>query len=108
MNSSLADYFETLNRALSANEVAKILGVRRDTIYLFVKAGEIPKFNIGRTKTMLRFDSRQLAEWIRERQGHVMRVPRSETDLEAVNKLSSGEQGQLLPNIKSGKGDEDL
>jgi excisionase family DNA binding protein len=75
MTNNLADYFESLNHALSANEVSKLLGIRRDTVYAYAKAGELPSFNIGKTKTMLRFDPKVLAEWLRERQSYILRIP---------------------------------
>jgi excisionase family DNA binding protein len=68
MNSSLPEYFESMNRALTAGEVAKLLAIKRDTIYLYAKAGELPSINIGARKTLLRFDPMTLAQWIRERQ----------------------------------------
>jgi excisionase family DNA binding protein len=62
---SLAAHFDSLHRALKANEVAQLLRVTRDTVYAYAKRGELPSFNIGATKTVLRFDSHELAQWVR-------------------------------------------
>ena len=68
MTDDLAAYFQSLDHALNATEVARLLGVRRDTVYVFAKCGGLPSINIGRTKPVLRFDPKQLAEWVRDRQ----------------------------------------
>lgn len=75
MTDDLAGYFQSLDHALNASEVAKLLGVRRDTVYVFAKHGGLPSFNIGRTKPVLRFDPKQLAQWVRDRQSNIGRVP---------------------------------
>jgi excisionase family DNA binding protein len=77
MTNDLPAYLESLNRTLNANEVAGLLGVRRDTIYVFAKHGGLPSINIGRTKRQLRFDPGELAEWVRKRQSSVGPLPRS-------------------------------
>jgi excisionase family DNA binding protein len=68
MNDSFADHLETLIVPLSVNEVADLLGVHRDTIYRWVRDGELPAINVGATKTILRFPPKELAAWVRARQ----------------------------------------
>jgi excisionase family DNA binding protein len=75
MTDDLAAYLQSLDRALTANEVGKLLGVQRDTIYVFAKHGGLPSINIGRTKPVLRFDPKQLAQWVRDRQSNIGHVP---------------------------------
>lgn len=74
MTNDLPAYLESLNRTLDANEVARLLRVRRDTIYVFAKHGGLPSINIGTTKPVLRFDPKQLAQWVRDRQNYIGRV----------------------------------
>jgi excisionase family DNA binding protein len=59
---SLADRIERTGRALTANELAKMLTVSRITIFKQAKAGCIPSFRIG---TCVRFDPRAVAQWLR-------------------------------------------
>lgn len=47
-------------RAMSAEEVAKLLGVHVDTIYRQARKGDIPSFRVG---TSIKFDPKHLAEW---------------------------------------------
>jgi excisionase family DNA binding protein len=68
MTDDLAAYLQSLDNALTASEVARLLRVTRDTVYVFAKYGGLPSINIGRTKPVLRFDPKQLAQWLRERQ----------------------------------------
>ena len=77
MNDDLAAYFQSLDHALTATEVARLLGVRRDSVYVFAKCGGLPSINIGRTKPVLRFDPKLLAQWVRDRQSNIGRVARS-------------------------------
>lgn len=60
--SSLADRIERIGRALTADELAEMLGVSRITIFKQAKAGRIPSFRIG---TCVRFDPRSTANWLR-------------------------------------------
>ena len=59
---SLADKIEKLGRALKAGELAFLLGVSRITIFKLAKAGRIPCFHVG---TCVRFDPKEVAEWLR-------------------------------------------
>jgi predicted DNA-binding transcriptional regulator AlpA len=68
MTDDMVAHFQSLDHTLNASEVAKILAVRRETVYVFAKHGGLPSFNIGRTKPVLRFDPKQLAQWLRDRQ----------------------------------------
>lgn len=65
MNSqtSLADLIEQTGHALTANELAGILGISHVTIFKRAKAGLIPSFRIG---TCVRFDPFTVAKWLRK------------------------------------------
>ena len=79
MTDDLAAYLQSLDHALTASEVGKLFAVKRDMIYAYVKAGGLPSINIGARKTLLRFDPKQLAQWVRERQSD-MQEQRAEGD----------------------------
>jgi excisionase family DNA binding protein len=59
---SLADQVENTGRALTADELARLLSVSRITIFKQAKAGRIPSFRIG---TCVRFDPSAVAKWLR-------------------------------------------
>jgi excisionase family DNA binding protein len=59
---SLADQIEQTGRALTADELARVLSVSRITIFKQAKAGRIPSFRIG---TCVRFDPKTTADWLR-------------------------------------------
>lgn len=59
---TLADRIERTARALTADELSKILTVSRIPIFKQAKAGRIPSFRIG---TCVRFDPRAIANWLR-------------------------------------------
>jgi excisionase family DNA binding protein len=59
---TLADRIERYERALTAEELAKLLTVSKVTIFKQAKAGRIPSFRIG---TCVRFDPRAVARWLR-------------------------------------------
>lgn len=59
---TLADRIERMGRALTAQELARILNVSKITIFKQAKAGRIPNFRIG---TCVRFDPRAVANWLR-------------------------------------------
>jgi excisionase family DNA binding protein len=46
--------------AVEAEDVAAILGVKKDSIYKLARSGGIPCFRIG---TSVRFDPKKLSEW---------------------------------------------
>jgi excisionase family DNA binding protein len=58
----LADRIEQSNQALTAVELAEILGVSRITIFKQAKTGRIPSFRVG---TCVRFDPAAVAKWLR-------------------------------------------
>jgi len=62
MNTSLADSIASMGRALTADELAKILAVSKITIFKQAKAGRIPSFRIG---TCVRFCPAAVAQWLR-------------------------------------------
>lgn len=55
---------ESKEHALKAGELAKLLGVTRQHIYKMAAASVIPSFRIG---AAVRFDPRQVAEWLTRR-----------------------------------------
>jgi excisionase family DNA binding protein len=61
--SSLADQIEKTGHALTANQLAGILGVSHVTIFKQAKAGRIPSFRVG---TCVRFDPFTVAQWLRK------------------------------------------
>ena len=60
---SIADQIESIERALTAQELAEILSVSPITIVKQAKSGRIPSFRIG---TCVRFDPKIIADWLRE------------------------------------------
>jgi excisionase family DNA binding protein len=60
--SSLPDQIEKMSHALTAVEIAKLLGVSRILIYKLAKSNRLPCFRIG---GCMRFDPRQIAQWLR-------------------------------------------
>jgi excisionase family DNA binding protein len=59
---TLADQIEKIGRALTAEELAKLLSVSKVTIFKHAAAGRIPSFRVG---TCVRFDPRAIADWLR-------------------------------------------
>jgi excisionase family DNA binding protein len=59
---SLADQIEKIGRALTAEELARLLSVSRITIFKHAASGRIPSFRVG---TCVRFDPRAVAQWLR-------------------------------------------
>lgn len=51
-------------RLLAPKEVAQILGVHQETVYLLIRNDGLPSIRVGRAR---RVDSASLAEWIAER-----------------------------------------
>jgi excisionase family DNA binding protein len=60
---SLADRIERMGRALTADELARMLTVSKVTIFKQAKAGRIPSFRIG---TCVRFDPKSVGTWLRK------------------------------------------
>ena len=59
---SLPQRIEKIKHAMTAREVAELLAVSPITVYKMAKAGNLPNFRIG---TAVRFDPREVAEWLR-------------------------------------------
>ena len=59
---SLADQIEKIGRALTAEELAKLLSVSKVTVFKLAAKGRIPSFRVG---TCVRFDPRAVARWLR-------------------------------------------
>ena len=60
---TLAERIEAIDGAMTAEKLAKLLGVSKITIFKQAKAGRIPSFRIG---TCVRFDPRAVANWLRK------------------------------------------
>jgi excisionase family DNA binding protein len=60
---SLADQIEQTGHALTAQQLAGILGVSNKTMFKLAKAGRVPSFRIG---TAVRFDPYSVARWLRK------------------------------------------
>jgi excisionase family DNA binding protein len=59
---SIADQIEKIGRALTAEELSKLLSVSKVTIFKHAAAGRIPSFRVG---TCVRFDPKAVANWLR-------------------------------------------
>jgi excisionase family DNA binding protein len=62
-NLTLAEHIERIEGAMTAEKLAKLLGVSKITIFKQAKAGRIPSFRIG---TCVRFDPKAVANWLRK------------------------------------------
>ena len=58
---SLASRINSFHRALTAEELAKLLQISRITILRRAKRGSIPSFRVG---SCVRFDSAAIAKWL--------------------------------------------
>ena len=56
---------ERMTGALTAPEIAKLLGMGRTVVYEMAAGARIPHYRLG---TMIRFDPVQVAGWLRERE----------------------------------------
>jgi excisionase family DNA binding protein len=70
---SLASSINAMHRALRAEELANLLGMKKVTILRRAKKGSIPCFHIGGS---VRFDSSAIAKWLMT-QGVVSLAPKS-------------------------------
>lgn len=59
---SLPEQIEKVGRALTAEELARLLSVSKVTIFKQAAAGRIPSFRVG---TCVRFDPKAVANWLR-------------------------------------------
>lgn len=62
---SIADLLESMNRLLTAKELAPLLAMSKSTLYDRAKAGTIPSTSVGGSD--VRFDPYLVAQWLRER-----------------------------------------
>jgi excisionase family DNA binding protein len=60
---TIAEQVERTEGAVTADKLAKLLGVSKITIFKMAKSGRIPSFRVG---TCVRFDPRQVADWLRK------------------------------------------
>lgn len=60
---SLADLIEQTGHALTAQQLAGILGVSPKTIFKQAKTNRIPSFHVG---SAVRFDPFSVARWLRK------------------------------------------
>ncbi len=58
---SLASHINSFHRALNAQELADLVGMKKTTILRRAKRGSIPCFHIGGA---VRFDSSMIAKWL--------------------------------------------
>jgi len=70
--SSLIDQLMSMNAALLVADVADILNCSLQMVYKMVHKGMIPHFRLG---TLVRFDPKVLAEWLRQRSLTTKRKP---------------------------------
>ena len=70
---SLASSINAMHRALKAEELANLLGMKKVTILRRAKKGSIPCFRVG---SAVRFDSSMIAKWLMT-QGVVSLAPKS-------------------------------
>ena len=61
---SLAEQIEKMGRALTADDLSKLLSVSKVGIYKQCSEGKIPHFRIGMS---LRFDPHSVAAWLRKK-----------------------------------------
>lgn len=57
---------EGANDILTPEEVAKYLGVHKNTVYNLCKSGEIPSFKVGNSR---RIRTEKLCEYIKSQEG---------------------------------------
>ena len=60
---SIAEELSQIEGAITADKLAKLLGVSKITIFKMAKAGRIPSFRVG---TCVRFDPRKVADWLKK------------------------------------------
>ena len=66
MPKSVFDILESTDRALTADELARVFSVSKLLIYKLARNGTLPCFRLG---TAVRFDPRAVATYLRERGG---------------------------------------
>lgn len=60
---NLAEQIEGIEGAMAAEDLTKLLGISKVTVFKMAKAGRIPSFRVG---TCVRFDPRAVADWLRK------------------------------------------
>lgn len=58
---SIRELLATFHHAITAQELARILRVKPDMVYKQARSGVIPHIRFG---TAVRFDPKEIAEWI--------------------------------------------
>ena len=61
---TIAETLAQMEGAITAEPLARLLGMSRITIYKLAKAGRIPSFRIG---SAVRFDPGVIAAWLEQR-----------------------------------------
>lgn len=61
-NENIVERLDRMDRAITAQALAAILGLSAITIYKLAHRGELPSLRIA---TAVRFDPRQVARWLR-------------------------------------------
>jgi len=51
------------DRWLSVEEIAEHLGIKRDTVYKWVKSKDMPSHKVGR---LLKFQVKEVDQWVKE------------------------------------------
>ena len=60
----LYERIERIGHAITAREVAELLGISQITVYKMAARAQLPSFRIG---SAVRFDPRAIGEWLRKR-----------------------------------------
>lgn len=58
---SLRDRIASFDHALTADDLAHLFQVEKNTIYVKARAGDIPSFRIGDS---VRFDPKHITDWL--------------------------------------------
>src|ERR1022692_3530725 len=97
---SIADQIEQIVRALTAEDLARLLSVSRVTIFKQAAAGRIPSFRVG---TCMRFDPKSVANWLRSMWNIrlLVRGAVPQGDRNAVDGILIGPLLALRPNFSS-------
>ena len=64
INKTISETLAEMKGAITAEPLARLLGMSRITIYKLAKAGRIPSFRIG---SAVRFDPSAVARWLEAR-----------------------------------------
>jgi excisionase family DNA binding protein len=61
---SIAEQIEKIGRALTADDLARLLSISKVAVYKHAAEGKIPSFRIG---VSIRFDPHSVATWLRKK-----------------------------------------